>query len=524
MAPIPCPAPGCTTTFQEDLADELLGQLIALHAQTAHPPAATPATTPNTKAEKVRRPTITSSGTQEEWLYFLQRWQMYKEATKLEGRDVLYQLLESCDDQLRKDIIRTHGTLTNGTEQQALESIRTLAVRPENVMVSRVELQNLQQDRDETVRSYCARLRGQASVCQFTKMKKCTCNADVTIDYSNEMVRDSLVRGLEDEDIRVEILGSCVQNMSLEETLTLIEAKESGKRSASRLHTNSPTVTTNATSSYKQRPPNYQSNQKNKPPQNPATNSTQPHCFHCGQVGHGDGRNRRERRKHCPAYNHICTKCNIRHHHENVCRNSQRKPQSNPNEHQNATQDAVFQQMISNSENGFFEAAVFDQLCTTTDSTPTYSNSITLDHHLYDQICKSWKKRRSDPQPYITVLVTADPTDTSDLKFTPAFSNSITVSYNAIADTGCQSCLAGEELLQKLNIQKSQLIPVSMKMSAANNKSISIIGALPLRLTGTSPSGTSLTTREMVYFTETTNRLFLSKHAKHAGTSRPINF
>ena len=191
MAPIQCSAPGCDHTFPDTLSDGILGQLLELHARTAHPPTAAPqVTAPSTKAEKVRRPTITTSGTSEDWVYFCQRWDEYKVATKLTGTDILFQLLECCEESLRKDINRTYGTLTGQTEEDALKSIKVLAVRPENIMVARVQLQNIQQDRDEPVRSYCARLRGQASVCQFTKAKACTCTLNVTIDYSNEMVRD----------------------------------------------------------------------------------------------------------------------------------------------------------------------------------------------------------------------------------------------------------------------------------------------------------------------------------------------
>ena len=52
-----------------------------------------------------------------------------------------------------------------------------------------------------------------------------------------------------------------------------------------------------------------------------------------------------------------------------------------------------------------------------------------------------------------------------------------------------------------------------MKMNAANEKGIHLLGALPLRITGTSPTGTIHTTRQLVYFSNNTNKLFLSKQA-----------
>ena len=52
-----------------------------------------------------------------------------------------------------------------------------------------------------------------------------------------------------------------------------------------------------------------------------------------------------------------------------------------------------------------------------------------------------------------------------------------------------------------------------MRMTAANRGAIDIIGALALRISGFSPSKTTLETHQMVYFTSSTDRMFLSKRA-----------
>ena len=66
------------------------------------------------RVEKVRRPTVTAAGSSEDWAYFTTRWQDYVEATKIEGKDMIIQLLECCDEQLRKDLTRNAGgSLTN---------------------------------------------------------------------------------------------------------------------------------------------------------------------------------------------------------------------------------------------------------------------------------------------------------------------------------------------------------------------------------------------------------------------------
>jgi hypothetical protein len=101
--------------------------------------------------------------------YFLTRWQDYADATKIAGKENVIQLLECCDEHLRKDLTRSAGgSLASKPIDKVTSAIKKLAVREENTMVARVERHNMQQDRDEPIRSFGARLRGQAGVCKFT--------------------------------------------------------------------------------------------------------------------------------------------------------------------------------------------------------------------------------------------------------------------------------------------------------------------------------------------------------------------
>ena len=140
-------------------------------------------------------------------------------------------------------------------------------------------------------------------------------------------------------------------------------------------------------------------------------------------------------------------------------------------------------------------------------------NTIKLDHHIYDTLNDTWKRRQSDPQPCVNISVSAIPSDAEDIGVRSTIkAPTQPIQYSAMADTGCQSCLAGTDLLHKLGLQAHHLLPVSMQMTAANNGGIQIIGALPLRLTAISPSKVRHTTRQIVYFTPR-SRMFLSKNA-----------
>ena len=155
MPTVECPVEGCEYRTP-DVSEVLAAALITAHAATH----LTQGQPPSVRAEKVRRPDI-SAGTTEDWVYFRSRWGDYVRATKLIGPDRILQLLECCDDQLRRDLTRNAGgTLAEKTEAEVFTAMKALAVREENPMVARVSLHNMRQERDEPIRAFGARLRG----------------------------------------------------------------------------------------------------------------------------------------------------------------------------------------------------------------------------------------------------------------------------------------------------------------------------------------------------------------------------
>uniref|UniRef100_A0A0L8HIR9 Reverse transcriptase RNase H-like domain-containing protein n=1 Tax=Octopus bimaculoides TaxID=37653 RepID=A0A0L8HIR9_OCTBM len=332
----------------------------------------------------------------------------------------------------------------------------TLAVCQENVIVAYVQLQQMCQDQDEPIRVFAACLQGQSGVCH------------AMIDYSDIIVRDALVHGLGDE-ICLEILGDSKQDMTLEEVLRYIEAKESGKCSASWLINHSTTSPTR----------HHLVNRSGEPCDTPAPTPGN----HCGK--HGYRYHIQEHIRKCPTYNHKCATCGILHHYESVQTNA-------PD-----TED--------------HSSAICNSLCLVIDlPDETSTQVIILDHHVYNELCNGWVKCSSNPHPFVTTFIQADPADTKALGFPTSLSWPTTaIHHNAMADTGCQSCLAEASLQSKLGLDQCHLMPVNMTMTAANSSPIDIIGALTLRISGTAPSSLKCTTRQIIYTTPSTDKLFL---------------
>ena len=150
--------------------------------------------------------------TSEDWDHFITKWDAYKTATGIADYDATLQLLECCEDSLRKDLHRSHSKIAMATEIDALAAIKTLAVKAENAMVSRMTLLTMTQEREEGVRSFAARLRDQDKVWKFSK--NCTHNPFEAVNYTDDIFRDALIRGLGDSDIQPDVLGHNDQDMT----------------------------------------------------------------------------------------------------------------------------------------------------------------------------------------------------------------------------------------------------------------------------------------------------------------------
>ena len=288
--------------------------------------------------------------------------------------------------------------------------------------------------------------------------------------------------------------------MSLEDMLKFVEAKESGKRSASRL-LDPPSVSA-ASSTYRR------SKQREIKGKQPDTRDRTPViCSYCGGKGHGRRAPIHTRRNECPAYDHTCSHCSKKHHFEGVCLSK-----DNPNPPRNSTVVSACGQ----------EAATLDELCNVRDIHHwNTTRPITLDHHLYNNMSDRWTRRTSRPQPYIRLTHSANAEDYTDLGFKlRASTKSLTSSV--MADTGCQSCLAGIGVIGRLGLTRADLIPVTMKMNAADEKGINILGAAILVFSGIGKPGHSLETRQITYITDCSDRISRCVHpARHDIRSIP---
>ena len=157
---------------------------------------------------------------------------------------------------------------------------------------------------------------------------------------------------------------------------------------------------------------------------------------------------------------------------------------------------------------------MFDSLCVVNNINRRRDQRfIALDHHLYDQLSNSWLNQSSKPQPYMKLGVDVLVDDYKHFGFESLLTHPTRhADIMCMADTGCQSCLASIKAISRLGIKRQELIPVTMKMHAANKEGINILGAAILRFSGKTSNGIR-ESRQIVYVTDVDNKVFLSREA-----------
>ena len=131
----------------------------------------------------------------------------------------------------------------------------------------------MRQGHEEHIRSFYARIKGQSDTCKYEM--ECV---NAAYDQINDFT-EVIARGLADQEIQLDLLGEKNQEMTLKDMIEYIEAKESGKRSASRLL--DPQSTDAISSSYRRGKQHDVRNKGGGRPEKPKSKPKEV-CIYCG--------------------------------------------------------------------------------------------------------------------------------------------------------------------------------------------------------------------------------------------------
>ena len=416
------------------------------------------------KPPKMDRPRIGRDCSEEGWNIFRQKWTIFKDSMELTEVEKSRQLYQCCEEDLGDAILRGHEDIVNLNEQELLKMIKQLAVVPVSVVVRRTDFLSTKQDLTENTRSFAARLKGKASTCSYTcKCPKDGCNQ--IIDFTDIILKDVMVTGLADEDIRKEVLGwGSLDEKDVNETIGYIESKEMARDAMTK-----PAVTASVSS--------YKSSRKTiKRPSGKIT------CNICGKISTKFTWSRKNNKYiECST----CKQCWIK---------SRKKDYHGDNKY-----DETNALLIGGSYTKNFNKVVNDNI-----------NVVKLDHYVFDCL-SGWKESKSLKHPTIQLKASIDKQAYTQMKIKCPKQNYCTV--NVVTDTGAQSCLWDLSSYLKHGFKKSNLIPVKRKMVAANREQIKITGAIFMELRANDVKGKLHVAKEMVYISPCTDRFFLSRNA-----------
>ena len=271
--------------------------------QKSHQFTVSPANNTALKAEKIQRPQIKIKDSQIEedaWEYFLHQWSTYKSSTNLV--DNAKQHLENClGDEITLILFGRLGQSgwDSLSEEELLDKVKEVFIKKRNRMINRLKLRGLQQGPEQPVQQYVGMLKQVARTCKFNMpCHNRVCNE--ICDFSEEMVLDQLVQGLNDEEIQKKVLAFKEEDFTLSKVEKLIITEECGK--ATQKESKSGEILAPLSTFRKQ---------KNK----------ERGCSNCGSKTHISYRDLRKEDRHiCPAHGKTCHKCGKANHLEAVCR------------------------------------------------------------------------------------------------------------------------------------------------------------------------------------------------------------
>ena len=221
MVVVTCPIRDCGFKT-DDLPDGIVVSLLNLHALEHSRP-----TNTASRGPKLNRPTIDVGVDEETWNAFFRRWETFRVGSDISDAAAPTQLFQCASEGLGDLLLKSDPSLHTKDLEHVVTAMRSLAVIPVARGVIRAELFQMRQSHEEPIRTFSARVRGKAETCGFTTSTKCPHGSPMQADYTEEVIRDVLLAGICDLDIRRDALSMTgILEKSVNDVVSIIEGRE----------------------------------------------------------------------------------------------------------------------------------------------------------------------------------------------------------------------------------------------------------------------------------------------------------
>jgi len=223
-----CPMPGCDYSTGDQTEPVAIAYLNAhMHCHMQPVPQPPIASTVRRSGPKLDRPTVETGVSMEEWNMFERRWAIFKSGSHIADEDAPHHLFQCAETTLGDALLKTNPEIVSKPVDDVLKAMKNLAVIPVATGIVRAELLEMKQLRDEAFRKFASRVRGKAETCEYKVRFECLCKTTSDVDFTDHILRDVLLAGIYDADIRREMYGiDGILQQPVNTVIAMVEKKE----------------------------------------------------------------------------------------------------------------------------------------------------------------------------------------------------------------------------------------------------------------------------------------------------------
>ena len=487
MVVLKCGVPNCpfqTDEVADAVAVALLNNHNLMHTLATTQDATAPACPTGPKLD---RPRIDMGVDSETWNAFERRWDNFRRGSGINDTSASLQLFQCAADSLGDALLKAEPDITSRPIAEVMVAMKSLAIIPVSRGVKRAELADMNQSPDEVFRAFAARVRGKAETCTFNIVFTCSCNKVNLVDYTDESIRDVLLKGIADLDIRREAWGvEGTQLPTVNDVVGFVEGREMARNAL-------PNSMNSAISSFKRTSTQRHETTKDRTP-TPTDRGKKAPCPDCGrtfllfsETSRGWNKKAHERCRDCYFVH--------RRSHRDEKRTVSQPAATNSVE---ANQDTVSQLSTITSRHDKHVAGKKE-------ATAQPPQVVVLQHHIFS--AGEWRRARFTKHPTVKLHISIDKEAPRARHRKPS---QVLAEVEGVTDSGAQSDVWSLKEFLAAGFSREDLHPVSLSLQAANKSKISIEGAFFSIIEGRSPDNKSVSARAMIYISKDVHSMFLS--------------
>ena len=465
-----CPTAGCTSgaggaAWSWTGAASLAAVHLNIHHQDTHRVAAQAAPADRRpRPPPLQPPRLETQCSEARFEVFKLEWEFYRRSVEMPAGSESSYLLGCLPEEVRKDVQAATNNAHTMTEEQLLATVKQYAVLQRAVSSMKMDLYGMKQDDGEPIRKFYARVQNLARQCQLTVPCPeigCRNHTAPFISYADEIVKQVVLCGIADQDIKKEVLGTTgINAKSLTETLGLIEDKETAARSTVNNGAAAHTTTYKKIAASDKR---LQSTGK---------------CEKCAKsFNNKKVRSRRGQDDKISTFT-LCMECWRKDHPLSQAKN---RHKSADKEEKPAQSSAAESNAAATTDTFTFFATECGRRRRRGRRPPktiVAATTETIDAMSYDS-ARGWVTKHED---HGRVKISVYTVREDAARFKIAYKEVLPTSITAVADSGCQACLMGLGQLYKLGLKKSDLARIRSSSTSINGSSLNVIGVVVLRL------------------------------------------